>query len=410
MSFEKAFVLLVAAASCTGIAASTAPASISGGDEGTCDAFAAGGECVRQAAPQGRALLQMKGHGPSALEAGSGQSATTAKKTALLAPLALVEGSAMDKFQELERRVQAMRKEGQDPVGVANWISNQLLPLANATKGQLQGEVNRAQQAVANCDAQLAAAENGAREQETTLSIGEARHQECELTHQQKAKDAEDDCAAVQSLCDTIQAPPSVSEVDLNDTDAVEDALQANFRFLEANYPTFNQESEVCMSATSLAEQQAQQCDSDQANLEASYCSLKTARQGICSDYSACFQEKKAQFRRVLADIREVESYTKTTYQTLTCQGRTFLQNGQACNVSSVDTTALDVFYPSEPNQESCSDEVSTSWNYSANLCDGIIVGGDEEEVEATPGNGTGNGTGNTSLVETGSWFGRRIL
>merc|ERR1719327_87884 len=75
-------------------------------------------------------------------------------------------------------------------------------------------------------------------------------------------------------------------------------------------------------------------------------------------------------------------------------------QGRASCNASAVDTTYLDVFYPSEPNRESCSDEVSTSWNYSLSVCEQQEGGG--EEVVATTGAPPvqGNVSGNQSLVE----------
>lgn len=318
-------------------------------------------------------------------------------------PIALFDGKggAMNKFLELERRVHQMHADGQNPMGIQSWIQQQLLPMANMTKTELQGEVNRAQQAVDNCATQLAAAEDGAREQETTLSIGESRHNECELEMAQKTKRASDDCTGVQSLIDTLEAPPSVADIDLNSTDAVEDALQANYRFFEEEYPKYMDEDAHCASATSLAEQQSQQCEADKSNLEASYCSLRSARGQICSDYDACFVEKTALFDRIISDVRQVEAHTKSSFQTLTCFGRTVMMDMDnarpTCNASAVDTTYLDVFYPSQPNKESCSNEVSTSWNYTDSLCEGGAgddqLGGQTDEAEDTS-----NTTGNTSL------------
>jgi len=164
--------------------------------EDTCEASETNG-CIQQA-PQGRALLQMRKAPPS--------------------PLALVEGTITEtvtaKLMEIERRVKAMQAEGQAPMGISNFINSQLLPLANATKLQLQSEVDGAKAAVDGCDTGLAAAEAGAREQETTLSIGESRHNECELEHAQKLKKAEDDCQAVNAFIAQLQAPPSVASID----------------------------------------------------------------------------------------------------------------------------------------------------------------------------------------------------
>jgi hypothetical protein len=305
---------------------------------------------------------------------------------------------------ELERRVRQMHAEGQNPQGIQSWIQQQLLPLANATKVQLQAEVNHAQQAVGNCASQLASAEDGAREQETTLSIGESRHNECELQMSQTSKRAQDDCAGVQGLIDILVAPPSVASVDVNSTEAVEDALQANFHFFQEQYPKYMDEDTHCSTATSLAEQQEQQCDADKANLESSYCSLRSARQQICADYDACFAEQTALFNRVVGDVKAVEAHTKSSFQTLTCFSHTIMTDMEnqrpTCNASGVDTTYLDVFYPSQPSKESCSDEVSTSWNYSAALCE-EQVGGAEEVAGAGTGAAvtSGNASGNVSNV-----------
>jgi hypothetical protein len=335
-------------------------------------------------------------------------------------PIALFDGKGggvMTKFMELERKVKQMHADGQDPMGITNWINSQLLPMANVSKTELQGEVNRAQQAVDGCATSLAQAEDSAREQETTLSIGESRHNECTLLEAQRQKTSEDDCQGVQSIVNTIAAPVDMGTVDLNSTDAVEDALQHLYRFFEQQYPAFMDEDQHCTQSTNLAEQQAQQCQADQAGIEASYCSLRSARQQICSDYDACYQEKTALLTRVIDDVRQVEEHVKNTFKTLTCFGRTVMQDmpnsRPACNASEVDTTYLNVFYPSEPTRESCSDSVSTSWNYSANLCDeqeggDVEEGGGEGEGEVVEANNTPSG--NESLVAAGITSGGNLI
>lgn len=379
-----------------GAAAVTAMASSE--SERTCEAFGSAGECAPEA-QQGRALLQTKSpsssHVPLSLEA---DHVATVK---MPPPIALFDGKGgvMAKFQELERKVHTMHAEGQNPVGISEWINSQLLPMSNMTKQELQGEVNRAQQAVDGCATALGSAEVSAQEQETTLSIGESRHNECTLLQAQKTKEAQDDCAGVQAVCDTIEAPVDMATVDLNSTEAVEDALQALYRFFESEYPKFIDEDHTCSAAQDLAQQQAQQCEADQAGIEASYCSLKAGRAQICSDYDACFVEKAEIFTKVVDDVRAVEAHMKSSFKTLTCFGRTVLQDMDqgsrpTCNASQVDTTYLNVFYPSAPSKESCSDTVSTSWNYSATLCDG-----GDDFVATTGAPEGGNVTdGNTSL------------
>jgi hypothetical protein len=323
-------------------------------------------------------------------------------------PIALFDGKGgvTAKFMELEHRVRQMQAEGQTPMGISDWIQSQMLPLANMTKMQLQAEVNNAGQAVSNCAQALAAAENGAQEQETTLSIGESRHNECDLVMAQKEKKASDDCQGLQGIIDSMEAPASVASANLSDTNAVESALQDNFQFYQEHYQTFLDEDHTCTSSHAAAQEQAQQCEADQANLESSFCSLRSARQLICSDYDACFLEKKALFSRVVSDVTAVEAHTKTSYQQLSCLGQTVMKDMSessmpSCNSSAIDTTSLDVFYPSEPQQESCSGAVSTSQNYSANLCEDD--GGEESSGEESSAESSGNGTstdGNSSLVE----------
>jgi hypothetical protein len=309
---------------------------------------------------------------------------------------------ALTKLMEFERRVKEMHTQGQDPMGISNWIQSQLLPMANMTKAELQGEVNRAQQAVDACGATLASEEDGAREQEVTLSIGESRHNECELTQAQKRKRAEDDCQGVQALVESFSAPESVAEVDQNSTEAIEEALQQNYHFFEENYQRFMDEDTHCTNSQTLAEQQAQQCEADRSNLETSYCSLRGARQQVCSEYDRCFLERSALFGRVVDDVRQVEAHTKSTFKALTCFGRTVLRDmpGErpSCNASSVDTTYLDVFYPSNPSKEACTDSVSTGWNYSSSLCDAPeSTAGPQSGISTSsaPSNSSG---GNSSL------------
>merc|ERR1719235_1648288 len=118
--------------------------------------------------------------------------------------------------------------------------------MANATQSELQAEVNTAQSAVEGCGTALAAAEGGAQEQETTLSIGESRHNECELEMAQLTKKAEDDCKGVQLFIDSLSAPVDLASINLSDTSAVEDGLQKNYAFFEENYPKFIDEDTHC--------------------------------------------------------------------------------------------------------------------------------------------------------------------
>jgi hypothetical protein len=271
----------------------------------------------------------------------------------------------------------------------------------------MQNEVNGAKAAVDGCDTGLAAAEAGAREQETTLSIGESRHNECELEHAQAVKKAENDCQALTALIDTLEAPASVASVDLNDTNAVQAALEDNYKFYQEHFQKFTDEDGECSTSHTAAENKAQQCETDRANLEGSFCSLKSARDQVCSDYSACFEEKKVVLARVVDDVKAVEEHIKNNFKTLSCLGQTVMQDmpnqRPSCNNSAVDTTPLDVFYPSTPAQGSCSAEVSTSWNYSADLCDGPIAeGGAETVANVTESSGAGGNQslGNQSLVQ----------
>jgi hypothetical protein len=201
-----------------------------------------------------------------------------------------------------------------------------------------------------------------------------------------------------------------MASVNLSDTAAVEDALEDNYKFFQENYQKFMDEDQHCSASHNLAEDKASQCEADKANLESSYCSLHGARQQICSDYDACFDEKKALFERILLDVQEVEAHTKSSYKSLSCLGRTVLQemssSRPSCNETAIDTTYLDVFYPSAPTEESCSVEVSTSRNYSANLCgeegaaDSEESGGEASGEQETPPPAEGNSTGgNASLV-----------
>jgi hypothetical protein len=322
---------------------------------------------------QGRALLQTPGHG--------GHHVLALEKSPTPFSLFDVQGGAVVKFNELERKAKAMHAAGQNPMGIVDWIANQLLPLANATKTQLQAEVNNAAQAVAYCTAAMTAAEDGAREQETTLSIGESRHNECLLMLSQKKKKADDDCAAMTALIDGLEAPVSVADVDMNSTEAVEEALKANFHFFEEHFPQFQDSDAHCTSSTSLSEDQANSCDADQSNLQASFCSLQSAKKQICSEYSSCFEEKMALFSRVSADVKEVEDHIKSTSKALTCFSKTVMKDldgdRPSCNVTDQDTTYLDVFYPSSPSKETCSQTVSTNSNYSSSLCTEDTSSGD---------------------------------
>jgi len=155
------------------------------------------------------------------------------------------------------------------------------------------------------------------------------------------------------------------------------------------------EEDGECTVTHNAAEAQAQQCATDQSNLESSFCSLKSAREQICSDYSACFEEKKAVLSRVVDDVKEVEAHIKSNFQKLSCLGQTVMQDmpnqRPSCNVSAVDTTPLDVFYHSSPTQGSCSAEVATSWNYSADLCDGPIAEGGTDDGNVTESSAGGN-------------------
>jgi hypothetical protein len=166
-----------------------------------------------------------------------------------------------------------------------------------------------------------------------------------------------------------------MATVDLNSTEEVQNALQNLYNFFQQEYPQFMDEDSHCQSSVQAADQQEAECQADQAGIESSYCSLKAARAQICTDYDACFAEKAALFARVVQDVQRVEEHVKGSYATLSCFSNTVLQDMSSasrpsCNTSEVDTTYLNVFYPSTPSKESCSSVVSTSWNYSANLCD----------------------------------------
>lgn len=352
------------------MAAAAALAAAQASDS-TCEALGHG-ECAPQAV-QGRALLQTPGHG--------GPHALSLEKSPTTISLFDVQGGAVVKFNELERQAKAMHVAGQNSMGIVDWIANQLLPLANATKTQLQAEVNNAEQAVASCTFAMTTAEDGAREQETTLSIGESRHNECLLMLSQKKKKADDDCAAMTALIDGLEAPVNMADVDMNSTEAVEDALKANYHFFEEHFPQFQDSDTHCTSSTSLSEAQSNTCDADQANLQASFCSLQSAKTRICSDYSSCFEEKMALFSRVLADVKEVENHIKSTSRALTCFSKTVMRDldgdRPSCNTTDQDATYLDVFYPSSPSKETCSETVSTNSNYSSSLCTEEVSSGD---------------------------------
>jgi hypothetical protein len=400
--------VLVAATAAAALAASARATS-----DGTCEA--ATGDCAPPLASQGRALLQTpKGHGGHlALDAGHDGAAKAQKVQSFTAHFEGKLEGPMAKLMELERRVKDMHTEGQNPIGIANWINAQLLPMANQTKGILQGEVNQAQTAVGSCSTGLSAAENGAREQETTLSIGESRHNECQLLENQKLKKSQDDCQGLLGMIEAMHAPVSMADVDLQDAQAVEGALKQLHTYFGEKYQEFTDEDAHCTSSTTLAEQQSQQCEADMDAITSSYCSLRTARQQICTGYDACFTEKAAQFTRVIDDVRAVEAHVKSTFKTLSCLGNTVMKDMPgdmpSCNASTIDTTYLDVFYPGESTKESCDDAVSTSWNYTASACEeqsaGTPEGGNEEQ--SAGGESDGNATasddssGNASMLAT---------
>lgn len=390
-------------------------------DTSTCDGPDASGGCARQ--PAGRALLQ-QAHGGIAIHhafssrstVGSASPAFVVGEPPHLTLLNDRKAHTIARFAEVDRRFRSLQTSGQaPPMGIASWVNSQLLPLAKATKQEMQTEIDKAEQNVHACGDALAEVHQGISQEETTLSIGEARVNECNLLKEQKSSTAAADCAKVQNFVDSIQGPEDNATVTSSSATGgggasgsatiasngdIEHMLKANYDFFQEVHPQFAQLDQTCSDSTSLLQQQSQACAQDIAGIEASFCSLKDAREQACSENDQCFAQQSVLLTRIISDIQLLEAHTKDNFKSLSCLGQTLLQGmpGSApdCDPESIDVTHLDVSYPSDPTKHSCVGSVTSNWDYSHVHCG-------PDEADSTTAAGETVSAGVTAAATTGT-------
>lgn len=246
------------------------------------------------------------------------------------------------------------------------YIANELVPQAEATTRELQGEMDTALQAFESCNSALSSGEQGLSTQEATLITAEQRHNECEMKVAQTNRSEAQICSDWEDFAMALEAPVDGKEVNGSSPEGCLASLATMSEFYNNAYPAFLEKKKACELAKNGEEVTKEQCDADKKSIEESACSLKAARVQACKSLDSCFAAKSKRFNSSFEYVKLLEDNTKKHVQK---HIDSCTEKGE-CKAGTVDLTGLTVNYPVAPQQMECDDAIKTDWDYSTACSD----------------------------------------
>jgi hypothetical protein len=255
------------------------------------------------------------------------------------------------------------------------WIKEELLPQAQATKDQMQAEVEGAAKKVEDCGSLLWSAEKEVEHLEEQLLEDESNKSHCLVEEHRLHKVEMDTCQDLMTFQLNLKSPKNINGVGKT-PDPMKEAIDMNYEFYKAMYPQFMKLKGLCVDARLAAGAQHKECEADEEVMEDFYCKLKRGRDEACAAYDTCYKEEVAAMAKKLAKVRIFEAHVKEQFQSMSCFGNAFGEDAKEdeegegeCNPNAYETNHLDVQYPSKPEKKTCITLMKTRRDYSDVVC-----------------------------------------
>jgi len=167
--------------------------------------------------------------------------------------------------------------------------------------------------------------------------------------------------ALVQSI-----PPPPACPTYTQTLDAMEDyfdsAQNTQKKWYEDNAPVFAAKKTTYNNADQTLQSERTRCNGLQSTVEQDYCFYQVKLQTTCTTYKTCHRTNLGKYTATTARVRQSEATRKSLFKSGTaiiCHLDVILTGSKVhddctSEVSSVDTSSLDISYPAAPSKSTC--------------------------------------------------------